>query len=509
MNDLTPLPDREQIIADSVRSFLAVLPPELAETVRAAAIPHWFDAPLLAALLELPADEAELRYATLQEMPFVQVVGGRGHALHELTRRLLLDELWVEREADFRAWSRRAAGCFDGQADADDTARIEAIYHWLIADPDRGADLVAQWDAKWSNTSRYNLVYALDQAGLEHDAEGRLAGHARGWVYYSKGSLHWFYSENREAVESLRIASQAAGSDRQLAANCIRRLGDVHLALAEYPLARQRYEEARPIYHEIGYRRGEANCIRRLGDVHLYLAEYPRARQHYEEARPIYHEIGYRGGEANCIRRLGDVHLQLAEYPRARQRYEEARPIYHEIGDRLGEANCISSLGDVHLRLAEYPLARQRYEEARPIYHAIGDRLGEANCIRCLGDVHLQLAEYPLARQRYEEARPICHEIGDRLGEANCIQRLGELHLRLAEYPLARQRYEEARPIFHAIDARLGEAGCLLGLGDVTARMGDRPTARAAYDQAANLYQAIGLSYWEQVARDRMTRLGS
>ena len=123
--------------------------------------------------------------------------------------------------------------------------------------------------------------------------------------------------------------------------------------------------------------------------------------------------------------------------------------------------------------------------------------------------MHLALAEYPLARQRYEEARPIYHAIGDRLGEANCIQSLGDVHLRLAEYPLARQRYEEARPIYHAIGDRLGEAGCLLGLGDVTARMGDRPTARAAYDQAATLYQAIGRSDWEQVARDRMTRIGN
>ena len=183
MTALATLPERERIVAEATRSFLAVLPPKLAETVRAAAIPHWFDAPLLAALLELPADEAERRYATLQEMPFVQVVGGRGHALHELTRRLLLDELWAEREADFRAWSRRAAECFDGQADADDTARIEAIYHWLAADPDRGADLVWTWNAEWSNTFRYNLVYALNQTGLEHDAGSRLTGRAKAWVY--------------------------------------------------------------------------------------------------------------------------------------------------------------------------------------------------------------------------------------------------------------------------------------------------------------------------------------
>ena len=268
----------------------------------------------------------------------------------------------------------------------------------------------------------------------------------------------------------------------------------------EYPLARQRYAEARPIYHEIGDRLGEANCIRSLGDVHLHLAEYPLARQRYAEARPIYHEIGARRGEANCIRSLGDVHLQLAEYPLARQRYAEARPIYHEIGARLGEANCIRASATCTCtwpstrspasatqkpgpsttksapasakptaleprrrapapgRVPARPPALRR---SRPIYHEIGDRLGEANCIRSLGDVHLRLAEYPLARQRYAEARPIYHEIGARLGEANCITSLGDVHLQLAEYPLARQRYAEARPIYHEIGARLGEANCI------------------------------------------------
>ena len=75
----------------------------------------------------------------------------------------------------------------------------------------------------------------------------------------------------------------------------------------------------------------------------------------------------------------------------------------------------------------------------------------------------------------------------------------------LDEYPLARQRYAEARPIYHAIGDRRGEAGCLLGLGDAWPRWETDQLPRVADDQAAALYQAIGLSYWEQVARDRMT----
>ncbi|MCX6033294.1 MAG: tetratricopeptide repeat protein [Chloroflexi bacterium] len=318
MTTPAPRPEREQIVAEATRGFLAVRPPELAETVRAAAIPHWFDAPLLAALLALPPDEAGRRYAALQEMPFVQAVGDRGHALHELTRRLLLDELWAERPADFRAWSRRAADYFDGQTD--DTARIEAIYHWLVADPGRGADLFWEWDAEWSNTFRYNLVYALVQAGLEHDAAGRLAGRAKGWLYYSKGTLHSLYSENREALESLRISSEAAVDDRPLEANCIKSLGDVHVRLAEYPQARQRYEEAWPIYQAIGNRLGAANCISSLGDVSLAEEDYEAARVAFEEAASRYHELGARNDEASAFSRLADIFSN-------QQRYREAADV--------------------------------------------------------------------------------------------------------------------------------------------------------------------------------------
>ncbi|MCB0172179.1 MAG: hypothetical protein KDJ97_16645, partial [Anaerolineae bacterium] len=61
----------------------------------------------------------------------------------------------------------------------------------------------------------------------------------------------------------LRLAEDAA--DNQEQANCIQALGDVHRMLAEYELARQRYEAARPIYEAIGARLGEANCIQALG----------------------------------------------------------------------------------------------------------------------------------------------------------------------------------------------------------------------------------------------------
>ncbi len=159
-----------------------------------------------------------------------------------------------------------------------------------------------------------------------------------------------------------------------------------------------------PIYQAIGDRLGEANCIWRLGDVHVSLAEYPQARQRYEEALPIYQAFGARLGAANCIRCLGDVHVRLAEYTQARQRYEVALPIYQAIGDRLGEANCISSLGDVAAALEEYESAYTAYEDAAARYRALGLSSEEANTINRLANAYLAQDLYARAAETYGRA---------------------------------------------------------------------------------------------------------
>ena len=73
------------------------------------------------------------------------------------------------------------------------------------------------------------------------------------------------------------------------------------------------------------------------------------ARQRYEEALPLYRKVGDLQGEANCIRSLGDIALRRSDHDGARQRYEAALPLYRKVGAVLGEANCIKSLGDIAL----------------------------------------------------------------------------------------------------------------------------------------------------------------
>jgi len=355
-------PQRQTDLTGAVREFLTVLPPALAETVWAAAVPHTFDIPLLAAILNLDGPKVSQLCRKLQEMSFVQVLDPETYTLHELVRGFLLDQLWQDRRHDYRAWSRRAAEHL--QARDGEPQRLESIYHWLIADPERGAGLVWNRGAEWNNTFQYEWVEALVRLGLEHDGAGRLTGRARGWVYFWQGQTHLRYSENRAALASLETALTSGEGDRPLEATCIQSLGDVHLRLAEYGPARERYAEALPIYREIGARVGEANCIQSLGDVHLRLAEYGPARERYAEALPIYREIGARLGEANCIQALGDVLMGEEQYEAAMASYQEAADRYRALELPSNEAGAVSAIAYLHQRLKQHDRALQAYGRA-------------------------------------------------------------------------------------------------------------------------------------------------
>ena len=283
--------------------------------------------------------------------------------------------------------------------------------------------------------------------------------------------------------------------DLQGEANCIRSLGDIALDRSDYEAARQRYEEALPLYRKVGSVLGEANCIMSLGEIALRRSDHDGARQRYEAALPLYRKVGDVQGEANCIRSLGDIALARSDHDGARQRYEEALPLYRKVGSLLGEANCVKSLGDIALRRSDHDGARQRYEEALPLYRKVGDVLGEANCIRSLGDIALRRSDHDGARQRYEAALPLYRKVGDVLGEANCIKNLGDIALRRSDHDGARQRYEEALPLYRKVGDLLGEANCIKSLGDID--VAGREIARACrrWREALALYARIPEPY--------------
>jgi tetratricopeptide (TPR) repeat protein len=304
------------------------LPPATREAVWAAAIPHWFDADFLAALL----DEPGFGFENLVALSFVEPFPGRGYNLHEGSRALLLRRLWEEDAGRYRELSQRAAAYCGGQDQTDTGWRVETVYHQLLGGEGSAVDAFVSQGIEWHNRFEYDKLETLTRLILEAVQAGRLTGRAAAWTYYRQARLHITFSHYREAQANLELALNQQTDDRGLKANCIQALGDVHYSLAEYGAARERYEEARPIYRAIGARLGEANCIFGLADLDRQDGRWETAEQKYRQALDYYQATGMAFNAALALQRLGHTAKDTGDRAQARDYYQAALDLFTQIG---------------------------------------------------------------------------------------------------------------------------------------------------------------------------------
>jgi len=331
------------------------LTPELREAVWAAAIPHWFDKAFLDALLQKSVSNQD--FETLKDLSYVEkferglISEGykleNGWNVHERTRNLLLEKLWQNQPERYRELNRRAAEYCAKQDQKNTIWRIEYLYHALLAENDGAADEFSSQGIDWHNSFEYEKIGALVRPVLDEIKAGRLKGTAAAWAYYRQARLDITYNRYFDAKRHLETAITQDTDESDIKANCIQALGDVHRMLAEYDAARVRYEEALPIYRQIGDRLGEANCMKALGDVHRMLAEYDAARVRYEEALPIYRQIGARYSEATCIRAFGLLYKKTNQPDKAIETLKDAAHRYRNIGVKVWEENCFQIIAEI------------------------------------------------------------------------------------------------------------------------------------------------------------------
>ena len=276
--------------------LLHTLSPDLQSMVWAAALPHWFDAEILAALRPELIEAADALYSQLQQLPFVEVFPGRGYNIHERTRNTLMDRLWFSNPTEYRTLSERASHYFVQQPES--YQQLEALYHIAVAEPNGAADQLWDYTSDLNNTFQYVELDVLTETLLEHAAHHRLNSETEAVVYYRKGGAAKRIYANDEALAN--------------------------------------YEQAIGLFRDVGSRLGEANTLEAIGDVLKFLKRNDEALANYEQANGLFRDVGDRLGEANIFPELGDLrnntetevvnNIELKDYKDATLRRVEKKP---------------------------------------------------------------------------------------------------------------------------------------------------------------------------------------
>jgi eukaryotic-like serine/threonine-protein kinase len=231
---------------------LAGLSPDLQTAVYAAAIPHWFDALFLEALL---GAESDLLYEKLLDLSFVELVPQRGYALQERTRRQLLARLWQADPDRFRDLSGRATDyCAVQAAATGQTAwQAEEIYHRLVSDPAAGVAGLRELATKWANYEHHTYDEIEQVLGLaqEQIEAGRLAGAGAAWTRLWQAKLALIYGRPDLAGDPLNQVELAPDGDPLLAAELAQTRGDWLARRGDHTAMAAAYESAYHHYHRL------------------------------------------------------------------------------------------------------------------------------------------------------------------------------------------------------------------------------------------------------------------
>ena len=404
----------------------------LAAAFDAAAVLRWFDAELLARVLQIPPATAAERLRQLRALPFIEPYRSGAHELvnvHESTRLGWRSKLARETPERFRALSAAAAACFaDDQTPA---GRIEWIYHLLSADGESGADALETIDQEWTGRAHPAQRYALATALSELEANGLLAGRARLWVLLVIG---WTRIERGEAAQLAALADEAlrlavAANDARGQAGACNLHGHACQTRGQLDAALRAFTECLQTSRRLAdLDPANADWQRDLGVAHNYVGSVLQAQGQLDAALRAFTEdlaisrrladldpgnADWQRGLAFAHNRVGGVLQTQGQLDAALRAFTEALAISRRLADLdPGNANWQRGLAAAHNRVGGVLQAQGQLDAALHAFTealAISRRLvdldpGNAQWQRDLAVAHNHVGGVLLAQGQLDAA---------------------------------------------------------------------------------------------------------
>lgn len=441
-------------------------PPDIREAVIAAAVPHWFDAEILAALLthpvplprgeiapdDDPEDETPVRVSGVEtpvytpspfqgenppqsgdgiqtgvstpgtgagslycairnlNLPFVQPFGEIGLTLHDLTRAGIRAHLFKNDPERFKTYSRRAAAYFAGEDDPQ--RRVEGIYHRLVENNGESRDaFYEQMEIYCKKHGRLNLNAAnmLLANLIELTTAGIVGGNAierlLGVGYRMLGDLQ----QNRGSI--------SAAEDTYRKSFVIRE----RLAKANHM--------------DIQAQRDLSISYNNLGDIARQHGDLSAAQQAYQQSLAIDERlmqddptnVEVQRDLSVSYNRLGDLARWRGDLSAAQQAYQQSLKIRERLAC-VNPANpqaqrdisvSYNRLGDLAQRCGDLSTAQQSYQQC----HEILKRLAQSDPVNMqsqsdlsvsynkLGDIAQRRGDLSTAQMMFQQSLAIREQL--------------------------------------------------------------------------------------------------
>lgn len=239
--------------------------------------------------------------------------------------------------------------------------------------------------------------------------------------------LHGHHNEGRLRLEAF-LSQKAVQQPTMVHAQALFRGSVLAFYQSDYPAVKALAEESLRLFREHGSegRLGVANALEMLAEVASETGDYSDATRLYEEALPLYREVGYLLGISDTLKMMCYTDMRAGKFEHLESRMEEALVISRQSKSQHSIASSLSALGELAVRQGRVERAQSLLQEALIISQRLGEKWGTAIALGSLGWLSLRQGDLSETRILLGQSLDIRIETGDRGGIAWCLEKLAE-----------------------------------------------------------------------------------
>jgi tetratricopeptide (TPR) repeat protein len=441
------------VLGIGIDLLLESLPPEEAQHVRLAAIPHMFTPALLQVMEQsLSTNAASSAYEQLSSLAIVTPAPG-GRSLHDRARKYLFRQ-WLRpaAAAEFSDINKRlrvyyAAIDMESARDTQASHRNHRIFHALGADLTEG---MIEFESAFREERRRGALSACRTLlNLAHEYDAVLGpGHAAILAYHegrlAAALLEW---DAAETHFNKVLVSQSTGE--HLKAKARMQLGLVHrerheldeaivelAAVVEEAELNPELKELRPA------------VLRELGSTWRDTRDYEKAEKLIRASIDLATESKRPYELAASWNSLGTLHARRGDNAAAIEAYKRALHPLEEMRDRLRQAQVLNNLGQVYSDAGSTDEAERIFEDSLRIRLEAGDTRGRGLTTESLARHYDRQGDFERADKLYDEAILLLEDVHDFQAAGLAASNFGKMYRRRGLNKLALARFQRAIDIF-------------------------------------------------------------
>ena len=391
-------------------------------------------------LLEARPPESELSQTCLQRLT--------------LARATLLQEDWRAKEGVVAA-DKLVSSLLQGESSLELRARalrLAGLICGRLGDPDKAVERLNEAVSGFSTLGdRVMTAAALRDAGFQYFIMGNYNDALRCNRQALDIVKHVYTALTRASTTRDQAVAAEAGFTGQPVNDILNRIASSYARTGRVKLAIKTFEAAVAEGVRTGDPLQQAAALSELGLAYRRLGHLEKAKIAYQQALPLFEELGHIPGTANVHCGLGMTLEQSRDFGSARPHYQEALQLFEELGDRVGQAKLWFCFARIEHENKNVELATQNYNKALQLYRETGYFVHTAPTLMSLAKLKATLGEYGPAIEFCKVALGVFEGLNDQVAIAAIHANVGFVYYLQNELASALRLWERACTIYRKL----------------------------------------------------------